>query len=160
VHLEVRLNQPAFIYLLWIESHGGVKPLYPWDPAKGFQGGIAQALARSELRSPPELDGGWEVMSPTGLETAVLLVRRSPLPADVDLAALIGKLAPSRLTNPHEIAWLELTPAQNAARHEKVLHRNLVTEESKRIDEPILNLLERLKPHFELIKAVRFAHLG
>jgi tRNA A-37 threonylcarbamoyl transferase component Bud32 len=159
VHLEVQLNQPAFIYLLWIESQGVVKPLYPWNPATGFQGGMPAVSARTHLDSPAEIDRGWEVRSPSGLETAVLLVRRSPLPPDVRVSSLVGTLPPAHFTSPQEIVWLELTPGRGA-RQNKGVHRNLVTGASKQIDEPILNLLERLGPHFELIKIVRFAHLG
>jgi hypothetical protein len=36
------------------------------------------------------------------------------------------------------------------------LHRGL-GHEAKRIDEPLLQLWERLRPHFELFQAVRFA---
>ena len=30
VHLEARVNQPAYLYLLWLDSQGRVDPLYPW----------------------------------------------------------------------------------------------------------------------------------
>jgi hypothetical protein len=29
---------------------------------------------------------------------------------------------------------------------------------AKHIDDPLLRLMERLRPHFEVIRAVRFAH--
>ena len=32
------------------------------------------------------------------------------------------------------------------------------TAESRRLDEPVLRLLETLRPQFDLLKAVRFAH--
>jgi hypothetical protein len=95
---------------------------------------------------------------PPGLETALLLVRRTPLPEDVDLAALVGRVMPAKLNNPEEVAWLELTPGERVARQRKVLNRGLNTKQSKEIDEPTLRVLERLRPHFELLKAVRFAH--
>src|SRR5262249_55620145 len=152
--LEVRLNQPAFVYLLWVDSQGKVQPLYPWDPARGFAGGLPAPQRESHLNSPPQVNRGWEVDGPSGLETALLLVRRTPLPPEADLEALIDRLPPSKLTNPREVAWLELGPGQEAARQARVLHRSLKVDESKQIDEPLLELMERLRPHFELIKAV------
>ena len=41
---------------------------------------------------------------PGGLETALLLVRRTPLPPDTDLAGLIGPLPPSPLRDAAEVA--------------------------------------------------------
>ena len=38
-------------------------------------------------------------------------------------------------------------------------HRGL-GEEAQEIDEPLLQLMERLRPHFEMIRAVHFAHQG
>jgi hypothetical protein len=159
VRLEVRLSQPAYLYLLWVESGGTVKPLYPWDPAGGFAGGMPAQTARVELHSPTELDRGWEVQIPTGQETALLLARRSPLPADVDLPALIGTLGPTRLGKPQEVAMLE-PKTKPGSTPPKVVPRKLVTDEAKPIDEPALVLQERLKPHFELMKAVRFVPVG
>ena len=36
--------------------------------------------------------------------------------------------------------------------------RAAVQLEEERIDEPLLQLMERLRPHFELARAVRFAY--
>jgi hypothetical protein len=156
VHFKAAVNRPAYLYLLWLGSDGEAQPLYPWDPKRGFADTPA-AERRTEAHTPPELDRGWELTGPGGLETALLLARSTPLPAGVDLAALIGKEKPARLHTPTEVAWLELGPDRRA-RQERVLHRGLNVAASKKIDEPMLNLLERLRPHFELLKAVRFAH--
>ena len=64
------------------------------------------------------------------------------------------------LTDEREVSWLELGPGLSKARQTRDLHRGLKTEESRRIDQPMLNVMENLRRHFELMKAVRFAHAG
>src|SRR5262249_59086307 len=34
LRLEARLNAPAHVYLLWLDSEGAVTPLYPWNEHK------------------------------------------------------------------------------------------------------------------------------
>jgi hypothetical protein len=69
-------------------------------------------------------------------------------------------LPPSPFHHPREVAWLEWGPGLNAPRQQEVIYRGLDLTESREIDEPVLKVMERLRPHFELIKAVRFAHEG
>ena len=101
VHLEARLNQPAYAYLLWLDGQGQTVSLYPWlDRRFGSRPPEEESLATVE--SPAALDKGWPVRGPGGLETALLLVRRTPLSADTDLAGVIGRLPPSPLRDPHD----------------------------------------------------------
>ena len=59
---------------------------------------------------PSAEDEGHPMSGPGGLETVLLLAARTPLPAGIDLAGLIGKLPPSPLGNPLEFRlWLALT---------------------------------------------------
>jgi hypothetical protein len=162
VHLEVRLNQPAYLYLLWIDSTGEVLPLYPWDPKKRFREPPPALEPRQVVHRPEEVDVGYRVKGPGGLETALLLARRTPLPADKNLAAMIGRFpAAPRFGDPREVDWWELLHGQPAPRLIQTLHRgNLDVDEAEAIDSPVLALLERLRGDFELLKAVRFAHQG
>jgi hypothetical protein len=89
----------------------------------------------------------------------LLLVRRTPLPADTDLAGLIGRLPPSPLRNPHEVVVRGFDPVKPATEINRDVNRGL-GEKAEQIDEPLLQLIERLKPHFEVIRAVRFAYQG
>src|SRR5262249_52418576 len=116
--------------------------------------------AQKELHSPPELNRGWDVKGESGLETALLLARNKPLPADLDLKRVVGRLPPAALHDPHEVAWLEWGPGMKAAPQQAGRFRDLDLTGAKEIDEPILKLMEQLRPHFDLIKAVRFAHQG
>jgi hypothetical protein len=96
VHLKARLNQPAFAYLLWLDGQGQVASLYPWSNRQ-FGPRPTEETLQETVHSPPALDEGWPMRGPSGLETALLLVRRTRLPADVDLATLIGRLPPGVL---------------------------------------------------------------
>src|SRR5262249_18635692 len=164
VHLEVRLNQPGFVYLLWIDSQGVVQPLYPWDIANSKEGWSAPWVPsgeqpHTEFHCPSEKNRGLEVEGPVGLETVVLLARTTPLPRSLDLQKLVGRLPASASTNSREVVWLGQMPGELTARHERILHRSVTAGRSKEIDTPVFELLEaRLRPHFDLMKAVRFAH--
>ena len=93
------------------------------------------------MHSPPEADRGWPVNGPSGLETALLLVRRTPLPLETDLAALIGQVKPLRLRDPLEVAVYGLDAGQPAAAVFLEQNRGL-GDEAEQIDEPLLQLLE------------------
>jgi hypothetical protein len=161
VHLEVRLNQPACVYLLWVDSQGNVDPLYPWMHGFGFSNLPRAGALVQELQSPPELNKGWRVVGPSGLETAMLLVRRNPLPAEgaKDLERMIGKLGASRFRNPKECAVLRWDLGQLSIAQEMGQNRGL-DKEAAEIDEPLLALMQRLQSHFDMMRAFRFAHQG
>jgi hypothetical protein len=159
VHLEARLNRPAYAYLLWLDGQGRVASLYPWSDRK-FESRPVGEVALVEVHSPAELSKGWELKGPSGLETALLLVRRTPLPPDTDLAGPIGRLPSSPLHDPQERAVFFFNSGQQPVEAiDRGAHRGL-GEEAKQIDDPLLQLLDRLRPHFELARAVRFAYRG
>lgn len=111
------------------------------------------------VQSPAELDRGWPMQGKRGLETALLLVRSSPLPQGTDLTSLIGRLRPSPLRDPQEVAVYGFDLGQPVREVERPLYRGLGPE-PERIDEPLLQLMERLRPYFETVRAVRFAYQG
>jgi hypothetical protein len=160
IRLEVRLNQPAHVYLVWLTSEGKAQPLYPWDVAHGFTAEPPATSARTVVTSPPEPGRGWPMVGPTGLETALLLVRPTPLGSSAVLAALLGEVPPGRLLDPKEKAWLELKPGAATPVQQKALRRGLDLTQSRAVDQPLLDLVGRLRPQFELVKAVRFAHVA
>jgi hypothetical protein len=161
VHLQVRLNRAAYVYLLWVTSEGKVLPLYPWsDPKLGFAGPISEPAPTAVVHCPVQLDAGWPVTGVSGLETALLLARETPLPQDIVLEREIGRVPASRAFSPREVVWLEYARGRPVARRLDLDHRDLGLNETQRIDDPILNMMERLRPHFGLLKAVRFAHQG
>ena len=157
VHLEARVNQPAYLYLLWLDGQGRVDPLYPW--IRDFRAPREADAPRAHLNYPAEAARGLPVQGPSGLETALLLARRTPLPATTDLTAVIGPLPPAPLRNPLEFAVRGFDSGRPTGAIDLGVHRGLGLEAEK-IDEPLLRLMDRLRPHFDLIRAVRFAYQG
>ncbi len=157
VHLEARLNQPAYIYLIWVDSQGQVDPLYPWD--RDFKVLPPPTTPQTVLNSPPEESRGWPVQGTSGLETAMLLVRRTPLPEGTDLTKVVGKLSPAPLRDPKEVAVRGFNSDQPTGTLNRVQKRR-VGPQAEQIDEPLLQLMDRLRPHFDMIRAVRFAYQG
>ena len=83
------MSQPAFLYLVWLDGQGGIHSMYPWRDRAFRQ--LPELLSRqAEVHSPTELNLGWPVEGPSGVETLVLLAHREPLPKTFDLAALLG----------------------------------------------------------------------
>jgi hypothetical protein len=160
VQLEVRLNQTAYPYLLWLDGQGHLGVLYPRRDGK-FGSKPAEELARETLQSPEALDDGLKMKGPGGLETALLLVRREPLPPGLDLAASIGPLPPSPLRNLFEVAVRGGDEGQPIETLKMARNRGIDSETVK-IDDSLVNLMARLRTNwqFEVIKAVRFAYRG
>jgi serine/threonine protein kinase len=160
VHLEAQLNQPAYSCILWLDAQGHVSQLYPRDDGK-FGSRPSGSSARETVHSPEALDEGHRMSGPGGLETALLLVRRAPLPAGTDLAGLIGPLPPSPLRSELEVAKRGFNEGQPVEKLRVDIHRG-IDDETEKIDDPLLQLMDRLRTQnqFEVIKAVRFAYRG
>jgi hypothetical protein len=86
-----------------------------------------------------------------------LLARDTPLPPSVDLARLVDTLPPTSCTDLREWQTWKLTRDLSSPHLSPAQHRGLKTE-SRQIDDPLVQLLERLRPLFTLIEAIRFAH--
>lgn len=155
VHLEVQLNQPAYAYLLWVGASGKTQLLYPSKPNS-----VAVATPTSVIHSPEELTVGWPVAGPSGMETAILLARTTALPGSVDCVRELSHLPRSPLRNEREVAWLDYGPGTESPPRQRTLFRDLDTSTARVIDDALLHAMARLKPHFELIKVIRFAHRG
>jgi hypothetical protein len=167
--VEVKLNQPGHVYLLLLGSQGEVAPLYPWNMVKIVE---EDPSARPPLRKPvrvlrsptEEDDPGddsllWELDDKDGLETVLLLARRTPLPAEVRLGEVIGRPPAARLRDRLEWAVRGGDEGQ-AVGHVDVGDHRGIKQDAKRIDDPLIQVMGRLRKHFEVVKAVRFAHVG
>jgi Domain of unknown function (DUF4384) len=167
IRAEVRLNQPAHIYLLALSAQGEVTPLYPWHRD-------VRTLERTLNDAPPVVPPQAELTWPSeesvqglvldeknGLETIMLLARRTPLPADASLAELVGPLplpaAPLGHREEFVLRGGDEGQGVDAVRFD--LHRGF-QKDLRDIDEPLEQLLGRLHGEFELLRAVRFAHQG
>jgi predicted Ser/Thr protein kinase len=160
VHLEAHLNQPAHIYLMWVDGHGHAALLYPRSDDK-YGAEPSGDLVRETVHSPAALDKGHRMEGPGGLETVLLLARRTPLPAGTDLMALIGESPPSPLRDVLEVARGGFDEGQPIEALPMGQHRGIGAEAGK-IDEPLLHLMERLRKEgrFDVIRPVRFAYRG
>jgi predicted Ser/Thr protein kinase len=160
VHIGAQLNQPAHVYLLWLDGRGKVIQLCPRDDGK-FGARPSDGSPRAAVHSPEALDQGHKMSGPRGLETVLLLARRQPLSPGTDVAGLIGPFPPSPLRDEREFAVRGFDEGQPVEALRIGQHRG-IGDEPDRIDDPLLQVMERLKAEnqFDLIKAVRFAYRG
>jgi hypothetical protein len=169
VHITAKLNQPAYVYLLLLDSRGELTPLYPWNGLELEVHDLDRPPpARPPLRevhsptvegAPDDESKGWPLDDKDGLETIVLLARRTPLPAGVKLGAVIGKMPRVPLGDPAEVAVRVFDPGQPVG-HINVGQKRGFQKGAQDIDDPLLKMMGRLRRHFEMIRAVRFAHQG
>jgi hypothetical protein len=167
--LDAQLNQPAFMYFVWLDSEGQVLPLYPWNneilEIKDINESPPVRRA-GKLVFSPLLGHSWTFSTRAGMETVLLLARRTPLPPEIKLGSLIASpqrypsanLSEQSVESNKAVVFLKST-----ARSSDVT----VVQDGKKLadvvtftEEPLLSILTRLHAHFELIHAVRFPHQG
>jgi serine/threonine protein kinase len=165
IRVEVKLNTPAYIYLVALVAEGEVVPLYPWHKD-------ATRLVHTLDDPPPLISPQAELVWPegrglrlnnkSGVETILLLARRTPWPQGRSLAEVAGPLplGATPLREPLEFAV-------RGGDGEKAVDPLLSLDGNRgfgvdldEIDEPLIKLMARLKDYFELRRAVRFAHQG
>jgi serine/threonine protein kinase len=166
IRLVVELNQPGYVYLVYIDSEGKVIPLYPWNDNESGDLEVDSLTvpppprrAQVWVASPRRYPRGWEIVGPSGLETVMLLARRTPLPADPPLHQLIPRQQPAPMREPFEQVERVLQHGQAIRELDRDENRGLGPK-AREIDEPLARLMGRLAGHFELIHAIRFAHKG
>jgi hypothetical protein len=160
--VEVRFNQPAFTYLVWLDGQGQAVPLYPWNYDIIEVKDVNQpppARRPSKVIMSPTLGTGWKFGQRGGLDTVLLLARRMPLSEDTRLGSLLGTLPTAKMRRRDEVAVLGLGGGFDSVSTLVASNRG-PEEEAKTTDEPLRALLVRLRDHFDLIRAVRFAHEG
>ena len=161
MNLQVELNQHAFVYVVWLDSQGQMKPLYPWN---------SNTLETKDVNQPPPLrrsanivyspvaGGGWTFSEQDGMETVLLLARSTPLPAGTRVGDLLSPLPPPLpVGHPHEI--VSLSAIGNSGKVTTLVAANREdAQAAAEADEPLRAMMLRLSQHFELVQAVRFAH--
>ena len=160
LRIDVELNRPAFCYIIWIDSEGQVVPLYPWRDMSWTQRPRAeQPTNRVSLPDDPSsiapLGHG-----PAGMETLLLLTRDEPLPADVNLAQVIGALPAQQAPDLRSAVWFE-----NGSVVRNEVHRGPIRlDQAQATDSQILrtqaHLRDRLGPLFGYTRGVSFANRG
>jgi hypothetical protein len=142
--IDVDLAQPAFIYLIWINSEGQILPLYPWNnetlEVKDFSQPPPVRRATKRIFSPL-LGRSWTFGDRAGTETVIFLSRRTALPENVELAALLASPPTSKFGQPTDLIQASI-PNPAAAKN----------------DSALAAFLEPLSKHFDSLEAVQFAH--
>jgi hypothetical protein len=161
MHLTVRFNQPACTYLIWLDSHGKATPLYPWNQDSIEVKEVAERPPDCQpvkiIFSPMTIGSGWEFDHQSGLETVLLLARRTPLGENVRFGTLLGSSMPAKLRDRAEVAIFAMDRAKGSVESLLSLNRGDAAEVGE-VDAALLTLMDRMKGEFELIRAVRFAH--
>jgi hypothetical protein len=80
VKLVIKLNRAAYAYVIWIDSRGNVKPLYPWQEFKDWD----QKRPDEEPADTLELPLGgdipfFRIQGGKGIESILVCVRDTPL---------------------------------------------------------------------------------
>jgi hypothetical protein len=161
--LQAVLPAPAYTYFVWLDCTGQAIPLYPWNTRELEFKDIGQP---PPVRQPtktvysPLLGGGWTFGERGGMETVLVMSRSTPLPEGTSVGELLGELPPPvAVREPTELVIFEVkdyaktvTSVVSQARGDEGA--------AKAADEPLKALLLRLSPHFDLVRAVRFAHVA
>jgi serine/threonine protein kinase len=160
LHVEARLNRPAYLYLLWIDSEGLLHTLHGWRP--GTWDPDAATGQSPRLRWP---DYGTDIplTGPAGSETAVLLAHPAPLAEDVsrhfppglrDLFARAMRRMPPDPRRPYEF----LGRQDECAAGLKGLGQPVTSPDPLPHVEALLR--ECLGPQFAVARALTFANRG
>ena len=155
IRLEARLNRPAYVYLIAIDSQGRASPVYPWQ--SGQWSDRLEEAPQQYLSLPALEDHGYEVKPPFGTETFVLLARESPLPDGMNVGQVLAGLPSQESLDLRLALWFD--DGKLVTRQADVL-RGINVVHSGPIDDSLLRLhrvvRERLDPHFTLMRAVTF----
>src|SRR5262249_25362562 len=162
ISVDVKLSEPVHAYVLWIDGAGTVTPLYPWNDDKIRVDSVAarppNVPSVERVRSPPALNKGWPADDRAGLDTILVLARRTPWPAGLNLAERMGRVPTAPVSEPGEVVircWIN-----GVAQDElKVDWQRAPKKVAEKIDDQLLGVVERLKNDFEVIKALRSPHL-
>jgi serine/threonine protein kinase len=165
IQVELSVNRPMFVYVVWINSAGKAMPVYPWREFEWDQR-PAEEQPVEGLKKLPEgaVDDGWQMdQGVPGMETLLFLARRSKLPpqAETALKAALATVGPQPLQDGQTDAavWFE-----NGAVVTAETGRAPMAFDVQRIDDPVLRtqgvLRDKLGPHFDYTRAVSFAFWG
>jgi len=173
--VEAKFNQPAYIYLFFVQANGKVQPLYPWS----LDGtGLEKITMNDKPNNPkPSKELSWPPLNvkdgnPTrkairfdaspGLETILLLASKDPWPAGKTPAEILGDnpLPPRMLgSNLSEYTTIGADQSQPV--------QILPQETSRGIDfglveikDPVELLLNKVANDFPVRRITWFGHVG
>ncbi len=169
VRIEAKLNQPAYLYLVWIDADGKVAPLWPWlspDPERPatWNDPRAEERPRQELILPQDLSPETNVMplgeEPAGVVTLLLLAREKPLSNEEAgaLQRLLTAWKPNPATEMVFAVWLE-----NGKRVEDEKERAPIlgkSQDARNAEEQARRVMQRIHDRFGYVRGVCFNYQG
>lgn len=155
--IDAKFDEPAFIYIVWLDSQGQVLPLYPWNNERLEVTDVNQPppLRRAgKLVFSPLLGNSWTFSNHPGAETVLLLARRTALPEETKLGPLLKSPPPPPSSDRRD----EIITVRLAG------HPKPGTKSTSAVNPPsseaLAAYLTPLTDHFDLIHAVQFTHQG
>lgn len=160
MYLEAQLDQPAFVYFVWIDCRGKVLPLYPWNN---------EQLEITDLKQPPPvrratdrvfsplLGRDWQFGEGPGLETVVLLARREALSDPAELEICLSDIAASRPKHQDQLLALSLDADGQTIRH-LAKEAQTPSAETLKENEPLAQAMRALGEQFDVVQVVQFPH--
>lgn len=162
VRVCLQFNQPAYLYVLWIEAEGEILPVYPWRQGEWSQRPVDES-PRMYLALPDKLDHGWTMqVQKDGLETLLLLARSRPLPRGFKLRELVEPALHPLGAKTSRAAWFQdgRLLSKNAPRPSRKTLRPPDLDAVIGINDPLLKMHRRLArllaPQFKLVRGVSF----
>jgi hypothetical protein len=165
--VEAEISPPAYLYILWIDADGSVDPVYPWRRGN-WDNPLPEEKPVEQVRRPVLSDrpfGGTLGIkeSAQGMETLVMLARKTPLPHGVDLKAELGVIRPQKLRTLQSTAWFE-----NGRLVTNEAGRSAVDWDDEKTDDPVRATEEQIRSRlgpgkdklFHYTRAVSFAVRG
>ncbi len=158
VRLELRMTRPAFIYVVWISSVGEALPVFPWIEGS-WSRRQTDEKPREILALPADPHEYWLMdEGPEGMETVLLLARRSPLPDSVFLEGLLNS-SRGRTIPVQPGVWRFINGCRVGSTPRAPSLRRTAT-----VADPLLRLqwglVDSLKPHFDFIETISFPFRG
>jgi serine/threonine protein kinase len=159
LRIEMEVNRPAYLYLVWLDTEGKATPLFPWEDEDWNKRPVEKPRTRLSL---PEGEGQVAPIGggPRGIESLLLLARETPLPADANLPAIFAGLPRQERPDVAASAWFE-----NGELVRNELDRGAVKlGQAAASDDPILRtqalLRTKLNELFPYTRAVCFGNRG
>ncbi|HLW66738.1 MAG TPA: protein kinase [Gemmataceae bacterium] len=167
--IDIELNRPAYIYVLWLDTEGVVTPLYPWT-GNDWQQRPKQEEMRSSLHMPSkagqvlELQGG-----PPGIESMILLTREEVLPPEFAWDEIFTGLPKQNGLELGSAVWLENGQIVHDEANRKAINLDIdrAAPKLRQVqgnDDPVLRsqaiLQQKLAKWFSYTRAVCFSNRG
>lgn len=164
IRFSVNLDRAAYVKLLWIDGKGHVQEIYPRIPGQAYQG---ERMVQS-LESPVELDYGWPLTPVGTTEMALLLINNEPfgdwpLPSIEPVESEIMMSLPMHFVIGRKTELLTVEPEppeadrgnRTAAMREAKTRFRRLEHEPEKVNDPVAELLERLRSQSDVVHAVR-----